>query len=94
MRCANDCDPVIRILRRRRFLATKTAASILAELRRQTGLSDEQIMKPRGAPQKHARHMLFQGLRGLGWSYPRIGHYCNVHHTTAMAVCRGAKEAG
>ncbi len=40
----------------------------------------------------HARMALYAGLRKRGWSYPRIGMFCNRDHSTIIYGVRAAEE--
>ena len=40
----------------------------------------------------HARMALYAGLRKRGWSYPRIGMFCNRDHSTILAAINRAQK--
>jgi chromosomal replication initiation ATPase DnaA len=67
----------------------ENAETILATIASAHGVSMGEVL---GRSRLHhivvARHAFFVALREQGWSLPRIGRLCEVHHTTVLAALR------
>ena len=56
-------------------------------------ISPEDLLSSKRRQQiTHASMALYAGLRKRGWSYPRIGMFCNRDHSTIIYGVRAAEE--